>query len=391
VLLASAQLSPLAYGQPSTPIAFKDGDRIVFVGDTLIERDQRHGYLETLLTVQNPDKNLTFRNLGWSGDTVEGVSRAGFDPPEAGFEQLRQQILAAKPTVMIVAYGMADSFAGAAGIPRFEKGLNRLLDVIAETHARIILLSPIAHENLGPPLPDPARHNRELERYTRAIGEIAGKRKGMFVDLYSTFPPRSGERRFTDNGIHPTPDGFKALAEVIDQAIVPKALQQPPKVVLAADGKLNAQGARVDQIETTSRGIRFKLTPNLLSTNGGIHLAAKGLPPGTVHLTIDGRPVASHLASEWAQGVTLPPGLDAAQYEKLRQAINRKNELFFYRWRPQNQTYLFGFRKHEQGNNAVEIPRFDPLIAEMEREIAALRKPATHLLELARAEGQVNP
>ena len=27
----------------------KDGDRIVLVGDTLIERDQRYGYLETLL------------------------------------------------------------------------------------------------------------------------------------------------------------------------------------------------------------------------------------------------------------------------------------------------------------------------------------------------------
>ena len=39
-----------------------------------------------------------------------------------------------------------------------------------------------------------------------------------------------------------------------------------------------------------------------------------------------------------------------------------KNELFFHRWRPANSTYLFGFRKHEQGQNAKEIPEFDPLI-----------------------------
>jgi hypothetical protein len=39
-------------------------------------------------------------------------------------------------------------------------------------------------------------------------------------------------------------------------------------------------------------------------------------------------------------------------------AINEK-PLFFHRWRPANWTYLFGFRKHEQGRNAVEIPRFD--------------------------------
>ncbi len=57
----------------------------------------------------------------------------------------------------------------------------------------------------------------------------------------------------------------------------------------------------------------------------------------------------------------------------LTKAILEKNRLFFHRWRPQNETYLFGFRKHEQGNNGVEIPQFDPLVAEKEKEIARLR------------------
>lgn len=60
----------------------------------------------------------------------------------------------------------------------------------------------------------------------------------------------------------------------------------------------------------------------------------------------------------------------------LSKAILEKNRLFFYRWRPQNETYLFGFRKNEQGNNGVEIPQFDPLIAEKEKEIAALKSKA---------------
>lgn len=50
----------------------------------------------------------------------------------------------------------------------------------------------------------------------------------------------------------------------------------------------------------------------------------------------------------------------------LRETIIAKNQLFFQRWRPQNEIYLFGSRKHEQGNNGVEIPQFDPLIAEKE-------------------------
>lgn len=43
--------------------------------------------------------------------------------------------------------------------------------------------------------------------------------------------------------------------------------------------------------------------------------------------------------------------------------------------RPQNITYLTGFRKHEQGNNAVEIAQFDPLVEKAEKEIAELLKP----------------
>jgi hypothetical protein len=56
----------------------------------------------------------------------------------------------------------------------------------------------------------------------------------------------------------------------------------------------------------------------------------------------------------------------------LRVAIQRKNEHFFHRWRPANETYLFGFRKHEQGNNAVEIPLFDALIAEADEAIFSI-------------------
>jgi hypothetical protein len=74
--------------------------------------------------------------------------------------------------------------------------------------------------------------------------------------------------------------------------------------------------------------------------------------------------------------------LDLAQAEKLRQTIVAKNRLYFYRWRPENETYLFGFRKYEQGKNAREIPQFDPLIAEKEKEIAKLRVPVPHVYEL---------
>ncbi|MEM9018245.1 MAG: GDSL family lipase, partial [Verrucomicrobiota bacterium] len=58
----------------------------------------------------------------------------------------------------------------------------------------------------------------------------------------------------------------------------------------------------------------------------------------------------------------------------LREEIVEKNRLFFHRWRPANETYLFLFRKHEQGQNAKEIPMFDPLIKEQEARVDAARE-----------------
>jgi hypothetical protein len=66
-----------------------------------------------------------------------------------------------------------------------------------------------------------------------------------------------------------------------------------------------------------------------------------------------------------------PPSL-----ENLRKAVIVKDTLFFNRWRPQNETYLFGFRKHEQGQNAKEIPMFDPLIAQGDISIQKLKTEA---------------
>jgi lysophospholipase L1-like esterase len=402
--------SPLE-AQSEQPPRFElhDGDRIVLVGDTLIERDQRYGYLETLLTISNPDKNLIFRNLGWSGDTVGGISRSGFDPPEAGFEQLRKQILAVKPTVVVVGYGMADSFAGEAGLPAFEQGLSRLLNVIDSTKARVAFLSPVAHANLGRPLPDPTGHNRDLVRYRDVIKRVAKQRSANFVDLFEVFDsfyaslPESrtgGYRLLTDDGIHLTKDGYSNADLLISVALGQDRAAIARELFLGKRGEIMGQeGTKTSEVEKTAVGLRFKMVDNFLPLPGQSsklqpslgrrRLRVRDLPPGRYDLKIDGVTVATASSEGWQEGVTLESGPEFDQVEALRAAINRKNDLFFYRWRPQNITYLLGFRKHEQGNNAVEIPQFDPLVAEQETTIARLKKPFAHVYELSRVEKEV--
>jgi hypothetical protein len=108
------------------------------------------------------------------------------------------------------------------------------------------------------------------------------------------------------------------------------------------------------------------------------------LEAGKYGLTIDGQKMRSSAEDGWERGYNFRIGPDVEQAEKLRLAIVKKNELFFHRWRPANETYIFGFRKREQGQNAVEMPRFDPLIAEQEQIIDELRVPHAHRYVLTR-------
>jgi hypothetical protein len=126
------------------------------------------------------------------------------------------------------------------------------------------------------------------------------------------------------------------------------------------------QYSRAIQAVAAKRGHHFA---DILNWNVGL------LDPATdngMHLTEVGYQMTAPVFLR-SLGLT-PTRLDWHQLEPLRQAVIAKNELFFHRWRPQNETYLFGFRKHEQGKNAKEVAEFDPLVAQAEERIDQLRQ-----------------
>ena len=313
LLLLALLCAAVTSTRAAAPFELKDGDRVIFLGDTLIEREQTYGWIELMLTTRFPDRNVTFRNLGWSADLPDGESRLGLSLAQAGVEPageawklLQKQIEETKPTVAFIGYGMAASFDGAAGLPKFKADYERLLDTIEKLSpgCRLVLLSPIKHEKLPAPLPDPAKHNEQLDLYTKAIGEIATARKGAFVSMSLQF-------------------------------------------------------------ETMARPLFNQAASQVKLTENGIHLSAQGYEMAALTLTV-------------RLGMTRPGGDETWSRtptgETLRQVILRKNEFFFHRSRPANMAYIFGFRKREQGKNAVEMPQFDPLIAAEEKKIRELCK-----------------
>jgi hypothetical protein len=113
---------------------------------------------------------------------------------------------------------------------------------------------------------------------------------------------------------------------------------------------------------------------DLFELMGGVPkagLTAQPLTENGVHYTRAGY---EKLSAKLIEGLGLTaPAIASAELEPITREVLHKDELFFNRWRPQNETYLFGFRKHEQGQNAREIPMFDPLIDQADSKIQAAK------------------
>ncbi|GDY18411.1 hypothetical protein LBMAG55_17340 [Verrucomicrobiota bacterium] len=307
-------------------LVLHDGDRVLLIGDVLMERENNFGYLETKMRREFPGRNFAVRNLGYSGDSPLGASRASFDPVAKGVDSLKEQLAVVKPTVAILGYGMAASLDeltyrqndpvlnpdparyGTDHSPaKFRRELLTLMDLITAASpggkVRFVFVGPIKHEDLRgsrPGLPDPAEHNALLATYEKVLRELAAEKQSPFIQGEWQRTAGINLTQGTDNGVH-----------------------------------LNARGYRA------------------FATSFALQLGWKTE------------------AARWDDE-------DAAQ-ATLRDAILRKNALFFHRSRPANYTYIFGFRRGEQGRNAVEIPKFDPLIDKAEANAVGISagKPST--------------
>ena len=373
----------------------RDGDRVVLLGSTLIEREQRSAYWETALTIAWPDSNIKFRNLAWSGDNVFGESRLAFDINNMalGLKRMVDLVIAEKPTVIIICYGMNESFAGDAGLAQFSAGYEKLLDSLSICKARIVLMSPNPFEAVSSIKDRVEELNKNLAHYRDAIKTLADKRHLIFADLFDAMGNGSKtEPKYTENGMHLSQFGYWKSVPNLKIALGIRV--KPIESVSIAENKLTTDLAspivhRIEksQFEATLHCLPMPSSPAFWQNATRKELSGRSMIiknislVGDQMLKIDGQKCTSASASRWSEGVVIQSGPDLDQAEKLRQAIIQKNQLYFYRWRPQNETYLFGFRKHEQGRNAKEIAEFDPLIAKAEAEIARLRKPNKHLYE----------
>ena len=199
------------------PLFLEDNSSIVFIGNTFSEGFQRHNYFETLLYQNHPDKKLRVRNLGWSADEVNKM------PRPLNFNSLEEQLTSTKADVIFLAYGLNESYKGYENLEVFKNNLGEFLVNLKDktfnghSHPQLILISPIAYEQIDDHLLAENLINPNLEMYSKAMKDVANRLAVNYIDIFNPLKEimDSETRNLTSNGIHLNEYGRIKVAEIM--------------------------------------------------------------------------------------------------------------------------------------------------------------------------------
>src|SRR6188508_2895490 len=89
-------------GARADGFALKDGDRVVFYGDSITDQRRYTSFAETYVVTRFPKLNVSFVHSGWGGDRVTGGGGGPIDV------RLWRDVLPYNPTVVTIMLGMND-------------------------------------------------------------------------------------------------------------------------------------------------------------------------------------------------------------------------------------------------------------------------------------------
>lgn len=425
ILVVFATLTPALAGD----FFIRNGDRVVFLGDSITEQRLYTTYMEAYALTRHPEWKLTFRNVGWGGDTAWLRQRAhpderklfAADPStqqtmieDAVGRGLTRDVIPLKPTVVTIKFGMNDH-----SYQPFREDIFRayvrsqaeLGKVLGSSGAHLAYLTPQPiEEKRADPDQDP--RNQSLRRFSDGLKQVAAERKAAFVDQFDPYLAIMLRARAQNpsaligggDAVHPGPIGHTIMAWIILKGLGATALVSQVEIDAAAGKITSAQQCRIDNLKLEDGAISFdrsdealpmpidpkaepalKLAP-ILDELSRYELKITGLPAGSYELRIDGELAATLSGAQLAKGCNLAvtAGPITRQAQEVLSLVFKKNNLFFDRWR---NVQLFTFPKWAQTaenetHRAAELVRLDQQIADLETEIDTLRQPKRHHFEL---------
>ncbi len=379
-----------AQAKESSTDAFylKNGDRVVFYGDSITEQRLYTSFAETYVVTRFPKLNVTFVHSGVGGDRVGGGWMGPIDP------RLDRDAIPYKPTAMTIMLGMNDASYKPYDQPTFDAyatGYRHILDKMkaAVPGVRFTLIEPSPFDDVTrKPGWDPG-YNSVLLKYADFVKQLAQTEKQNVADLNgpvvamlekANTTDAAGALKIIPDRVHPGPAGHLIMAEGLLKAWNAPSLVAG--VTIDVTGKrANGANASVSGLVVTGNTLTWTQTDNALpfpldtkddtlmlavrssdfvSTLDNEPLTVTGLADGSYTLKIDGEPVGTFTKDQLQTGINL--ALLPTPMLKQAQAVHaltwKHNDIHSMRWRNVDFPFLGdkspAVRKALDGLDALE-------------------------------------
>lgn len=389
----------------------KDGDRVVFYGDSITDQRLYTTFAETYAVTRFPQRSITFVHSGWGGDRVTGGGGGGID------ERLRRDVDAYKPTVVTIMLGMNDGRVRPFDQQIFDiysRGYKSMVQKIktANPGVRITAIQPSPYDDVTYEPRFPGGYNAVLLRYSDFIRELAAAESLHVADLNGPVTAMLAKAKAEDaalsqkiipDRVHPGASGHLIMA-----AGLLKAWGAPAVV---SEVEIDAAGGRVLRQDRTAitgmKGLAWTQKDEALPMPIDLRdpvmalavrssdfqeklnrqmLIVKNLPSGPHTLRIDGSEIATHNAAEWAAGVNLA-ALRTPMWEqaaRVHQLTLQHNNVHFQRWR----SFEVPFQRDALHTTPVVLAALDVMETELVARQRAQAQPVEHRFELVAGPSQ---
>lgn len=170
----------LAGGAPFTIVAF--GDSITNGGEASLPELIFWRRWVADLQAKYPQAKINAINGATGGDsTTQGLKR------------LQEKVIAARPDLVLIGFGMNDHNRRGVPLPEFERQLREMVARLREaTTAEIILLSAF------PPNPRWMHGSRRMAEYAGATARVAGETRCAYADVFGNWQTMAARKRPED-------------------------------------------------------------------------------------------------------------------------------------------------------------------------------------------------
>jgi lysophospholipase L1-like esterase len=343
--------------------ALKDGDRVVFYGDSITDQRLYTTFTETYVITRFPKLDVSFVHSGWGGDRVTGGGGGSIDV------RLKRDVFAYQPSVMTIMLGMNDGSYRAFDEKIFDtyaRGYERIIQSVKNElpGIRITVIQPSPYDDVTQAPRFEGGYNAVLLRYSQFVKELAEREKLNVADLNTPVvaalekaKTRDAEtaKKIIADRVHPGAGGHLLMAAELLKSWQAPALVSSVEIDASAKKVAAAKRTKVSELKTGDAISWMQLdealpmpvdlkdpvialaveSSDFVQALNQQTLKVMGLSARNLTLKIDDEEIGSFTNDQLSQGINLailptPMAKQAAQVHKL---TLQHNNVHFQRWR----------------------------------------------------------